>query len=120
MDDIERTVREAVFEAAEQTLSAQLRAIRRLRKGEAGAETEPAGDRPGKSRSQIDMAQDILRSAGVPLHVRELIGKIRESFGVDVDRESLVSALTKRVKRGDRFCRTAPNTFALLGRTKEG
>jgi hypothetical protein len=30
-----------------------------------------------------------------------------------VDRESLVSSLTKKVMRGDRFVRTGRNTFAV-------
>ena len=34
-----------------------------------------------------------------------------KSFQVTVDRESLVSALTKKVMRGDRFIRTGKNTF---------
>ena len=34
-------------------------------------------------------------------------------FSRAVDRESLVSALSKKIARGDRFVRTAKNTFAL-------
>jgi hypothetical protein len=68
--------------------------------------------------SQVDMAFDILRKARTPLHVAELIERIRTNFGVTVDRESLVSALSKKVERGDRFVRTAKNTFALLSESK--
>jgi hypothetical protein len=61
------------------------------------------------------MANDILRSAApAPLHISELIERIQARFGVAIDRESLVSALSKRVARKDRFSRTAPNTFAAL------
>ena len=35
-------------------------------------------------------------------------------LGVDLDRESVVSAISKRVARHDRFIRTGPNTFALI------
>ena len=45
-----------------------------------------------------------------------LLERIERAFGVAVDRESLVSSLTKKVARGDRFVRTGRNTFAL----KEG
>jgi len=38
--------------------------------------------------------------------------------GFALDRDSVVSALTKRIQHSDRFRRTAPNTFALL--IKEG
>jgi hypothetical protein len=60
------------------------------------------------------MAYDILRKARAPLHVNEILSRIQVSFKVPVDRESLVSSLTKKVARGDRFVRTAKNTFGLL------
>jgi DNA-directed RNA polymerase delta subunit len=59
------------------------------------------------------MALDILKKAGAPLHVSELLARIHSTFHVTVDRESLVSSLTKKVARGDRFLRTGKNTFAL-------
>jgi HB1, ASXL, restriction endonuclease HTH domain len=98
----------SVFEAA---LDAQLRAIRRLRQGSEAPPTRP----PGKGMSQVDMAFDILKKAGTPLHVAVIIERIQAAFGVAVDRESLVSALTKKVNRGDRFTRPDKNTFALRG-----
>jgi len=42
-----------------------------------------------------------------------LLDRIQSAFGVRVDRESLVSSLTKKVARGDRFLRTEPNTFSV-------
>ena len=96
----------SVFEAS---LEAQLRAVRRLRHGRPTA-AEP---RPRQGTSQVDMAFDILRKARVPLHVSEILERIRAQFGVTVDRESLVSSLTKKVARGDRFLRPEKNTFAL-------
>lgn len=36
-------------------------------------------------------------------------------FGVKLERESLVSALSKKVMKKDRFIRTGKNTFALKG-----
>jgi len=101
-------IRDAVFEAIELSLDAQLRAVRRLRKGEEGGAPQRR-----KGRSQLDMAYDILLKAGVPMHVTDIIRRIGQRFGEAVDRESLVSALTKRVARGDRFERTEPNTFGL-------
>ena len=104
-DDIKDTVL-SVFEAS---LEAQLRAVRRLRQGQTG-ETKP---RPKKGRSQVDLAYDILRKARSPLHVSEIIERIQTQFGVSVDRESLVSSLSKKVARQDRFLRPEKNTFAL-------
>lgn len=94
----------------ETSLDAQLRAVRRLRKGVPAA----AGPRRKLGLSQVDMAYDILKKARSPLHISELLARIRASFSVAVDRESLVSSLSKKIARGDRFRRTAKNTFGLL------
>jgi len=59
------------------------------------------------------MAYDVLKKARAPLHVSDLLARIKASFSVAVDRESLVSSLSKKVTRGDRFLRTAKNTFGL-------
>ena len=102
-------LKDVILSAFEACLDAQLRAVRRLRLGP----TEPAAVRRTKGRSQVDMAYDILKKARIPLHVNELLTRIKDSFGVTVDRESLVSSLTKKVARNDRFVRTDKNTFAL-------
>jgi hypothetical protein len=96
----------ALFEAS---LEAQLRAVRRLRQGE----PDTAPPRRRKGLSQVDMAFDILKKARAPLHVSDIIARIQTQFGVSIDRESLVSSLTKKVARGDRFLRPEKNTFAL-------
>ena len=102
-------LKDVVLGAVEASLDAQLRAVRRLRRG------EPAAHRPArrKGRSQVDMAFDILKSARGPLHISEILTRLEARFGVAVDRESLVSSLTKKVARGDRFVRTEKNTFGL-------
>jgi hypothetical protein len=64
------------------------------------------------------MAYDVLKKARSPLHVSELLARIHSSFGVAVERESLVSSLTKKVARQDRFLRTDKNTFALRPETR--
>jgi hypothetical protein len=101
--------RDIILSAIEASLEAQLRAIRRLRQGQ----QEGAAARPKKGLSQVDMACDILKKARAPVHVSEILVRIHSAFHVSVDRESLVSSLTKKVARGDRFLRTAKNTFAL-------
>jgi DNA-directed RNA polymerase delta subunit len=102
-------LRDTVLSAIEESLDAQLRAVRRLRKGEL---TEPKPSRRARL-SQVDMAYDILQKARNPLHVADLLQRIQSAYGVSVDRESLVSSLTKKIARGDRFMRTEPNTFGL-------
>ena len=106
MNDETKNLILSVFEAS---LEAQLRAVRRLRQGEPAA-TPP---RSLKGLSQVDMAFDILKKARSPLHVSEILDRIQSHFGITVDRESLVSSLTKKVARGDRFLRPEKNTFSL-------
>jgi hypothetical protein len=111
---MDNEVRKTILDAMEQGLDAQLRAVRRLRKGQ-----PPTPERPRrKSKSQVDMAYDILAKAATPLHVSQLLEGIGREFGVAVDRESLVSALTKKVAREDRFVRTGKNTFGLKERVR--
>jgi len=102
-------LRNTVLSAIEESLDAQLRAVRRLRKGE-----DAQGKSARRSRlSQIDMAYDVLKKAKSPLHIADLLQRIQSAYGVTVDRESLVSSLTKKIARSDRFLRTEPNTFGL-------
>ena len=102
-------VKDTLLVVFESSLEAQLRAVRRLRRG------EPAKGPPTRRKglSQVDMAYDVLKKARAPLHVSALLTRIQAIFGVAVDRESLVSSLTKKVARGDRFIRTDKNTFGL-------
>jgi hypothetical protein len=106
MDNETKDLILTIFEAS---LEAQLRAVRRLRQG------HPASPAPRhrKGLSQVDMAFDILKKARSPLHVSQILDRIQTHFGVTVDRESLVSSLTKKVARGDRFLRPEKNTFSL-------
>lgn len=100
-------IRDSVLSAVEQCLDAQLRAVRRLRTAPATTRKRSVG------RSQVDVIEAVLRTAGQPLHINEIIERARGKLKVDLDRESVVSALTKKVVRGDRFVRTGPNEFGL-------
>jgi len=102
-------LKDAILNIFEASLDAQLCAVRRLR------HADSAAPRPSRRKglSQVDMAYDVLKKARSPLHVSQLLDRIHSSFGVSIDRESLVSSLTKKVARNDRFLRTDKNTFAL-------
>ncbi len=107
------TPRDDLLDILEAVSRAQLRAIRRLRlspktKSKTGARVE------GGRLSGMDMVMDILRRESGPLHITDILAAIHKRFGVELDRESVVSAISKRVARQDRFMRTAPNTFALI------
>ena len=102
-------VEQAVLNAFEIALDAQLRAIRRAK---SKGTVEPTGD---KGTSQIDMVHDVLRRAGKPLHISEVLDRIEKLHGRRLDRESVVSTLVKKIARGDRFVRTDKNVFAIKG-----
>jgi len=108
------TIRASVLEAVEISLSAQIKAIRSLRSGKLGKRRSSGRTTSDMGMSHIDMTYDILVEATGPLHVNDIISRIASRFNTRVDRESLVSALSKRVARKDRFKRTDKNTFALL------
>jgi len=88
---------------------AQLRTLRQLKSPKP---KKPKGTE-GKSMSNMDMATDILRRAQRPLHISEIISQVKTKYGVTLDRESLVSALVKKVHRRQGLSRSAPNTFEI-------
>ena len=69
--------------------------------------------KPIKRTSKIEIARNVLHIAGRPLHVSEIIRLAQRDFQVALDRDSIVSAILKKVNAGKSFIRTAPNTFAL-------
>ncbi|MBU0768857.1 MAG: winged helix-turn-helix domain-containing protein [Proteobacteria bacterium] len=68
--------------------------------------------KPKKRTSNIDVAWHVLKNAGRPLHVSEIIQIAKRDFQVQLDRDSIVSGIIKKVNAGKMFVRTAPNTFA--------
>ena len=77
------------------------------------------GDQPKlrKRTSKIDIAHNVLNDAGKPLHVTEIVRLAKEVYDVQLERDSIVSAMLKKVNAGQAFIRTAPNTFALTSYT---
>jgi hypothetical protein len=106
---------ESLLSLSEILLEAQLKAIRRVRhSGSSAVATSPRRrGAPRSGNSQLDIVYNILRAAGHPLHISEIIARAAAA-GSPLERDSVVSALSKRIAHSDRFRRTAPNTFALL------
>jgi len=94
----------------ENLISTQLRVVRQLR---VPKPKKPKNPKSKEGMSNMDMAIDILRRTPQPLHVSEIIAQVKTRHGVALDRESLVSALVKKVHRGQGLIRTAPNTFQI-------
>ncbi len=95
----------------EKLFESQLRAVRQLKS------PKPKKTREEKKggMSNMGMVIDILHRAQRPLHASEIIAEVKAKYGVDLDRESLVSALVKKVHRHQGLSRTAPNTFRVEG-----
>jgi F420-0:gamma-glutamyl ligase len=102
-------IRDILLESMVASLEAQVRALKKLR-GSSEAEKPPE-----RSMSQLSIVVNILEKAGRPLHVSEIIAEAGKAFGATLERESLVSSLSKKVMKNDRFMRTGKNTFALKG-----
>ncbi len=70
-----------------------------------------------KRMSNIEIIRNVLNDAAKPLHVSEIVSNAKRDFKVVLERDSIVSAIVKKVKAGKTFVRTAPNTFALKEQT---
>lgn len=61
---------------------------------------QPGEERPMKRTSNIDVVLNVLQAAGRPLHVTEIIGMSRREHDTEQGRDSIVSALLKKVQDG--------------------
>jgi len=103
-------IRDIILDSMVVSLEAQLRALKKLRGST--DEEEPRS----KSMSNLDIVFNILNASGTPLHISQIIADAEKTFGVKLERESLVSALSKKIQKEERFVRTGKNTFALKAR----
>lgn len=85
----------------------KLKTINRFQKGLKG--------KPRKRTAMVDVVEHVLKIAGRPLHISEIIQIAKRDFQVQLERDSIVSIIIKKINAGQRFVRTAPNTFALKG-----
>jgi len=88
---------------------AQLRSVRQMK----SPKPKKVKQTEDRSMSNMNMAIDILRRAQRPLHISEVIAQVKAKYGVTLDRESLVSALVKKLHRRQGLSRPAPNTFQI-------
>lgn len=85
----------------------------------------PLSGRPkaesAKELSVVELAEEILRKGGVPLHVNVILDQAKD-HGREIAKMTLVSSLSKLVREGKRFYRPQPNVFGLIEweRAKEG
>jgi len=95
------------IEFQKELLQSQLKTIRRYQ------QQSPQFKKQPKRTSKLDIVEDILLSADQPLHIAKIIEVAKNDYNVTLQRDSIVSALVKKFRAGERFVRVAPNTFAL-------
>ena len=96
---------ESFLQYQREITESKLKIINRFQKG--------LQSKPKKRTSKIEIAKNILHVAGRPMHVSEIIKIAQRDFKVTLNRDSIVSAMLKKVNADQTFIRTAPNTFAL-------
>ena len=96
-----------IVEFHKELLQSQLKIIRHYQ------QQSPESKKHLKRTSKLDVVEDILLSANQPLHIAEIIQAAQNDYNVTLQRDSIVSALVKKIQAGERFVRVAPNTFAL-------
>ena len=103
-DDAGRTV----LRIMETVLDLELRAVRQA----LGEEPVPASRlrrRGARRQSIVDQSVQILTAEKRPLHVVELVGLLRQTFGRITDRDTLSSALAKKARNaGERLRKVTP------------
>jgi hypothetical protein len=81
-----------------------------------GARFDPSPIRQGKqpSGNSTEWATSVLKVAGRPMHVNEIIAAIERDFHVTVRYATLVGNIARLVKKSRVFERTGPNVFGLV------
>lgn len=69
-----------------------------------------------KRKTQTEMVYDILNDVDNSLHIKEIISLVKQKYDVELDRETIVSSIAKKIAKGIVFKRVAPNTYDLIER----
>jgi len=69
-----------------------------------------------KRKTQTEMVYDILNDVDNSLHIKEIISLVKQKYDVELDRETIVSSIAKKIAKGILFKRVAPNTYDLIER----
>ena len=67
------------------------------------------------SPSVRELAVQVLRAAGEPLHVGEIVKRIQEQTGHTVKQDTLASLFSVTVRSNDTFFKARPGVFGLIG-----
>lgn len=101
-------------EAEAATLRKELLEAKQALLGPDAAHLDPTPPSPKASGNSTEWAATVLRQAGRPMHVNDIISAIEREFHLSPKSATLVGNLSRLVKRGRIFERVGPNQFALL------
>lgn len=107
LQGIERKIQDAQVE-----VRAFEEALRLVRSEERKPDSDSRPDRSLRPGTKIAKVRDLIREAGRPLHIDEIMDKLGEPSDINA-RVSIVGSLSKYVKNGQVFKRTATSTFGL-------
>lgn len=66
-----------------------------------------------KSMSKLCIVEDVLKLSNKPLHISQIIEIAKNEYNITLERDSIVSAISKKIKNDKQFIRVGPNTFSL-------
>ena len=71
----------------------------------------PVSNSRSKRTYKFEYVESILRNAGKPLYINEIIDIAKRDYKATINKDSLSSAISKKIRAGSCIIRTAPNTF---------
>ncbi len=108
---------ETVLKIMETVLELQLKAVRQAL-GEEKVPTARIRRRGARSQSIVDQCIEILTDNRAPMHVNELVDRLRDRFGRVTDRDTVSSSLAKKARQGVLLRQTSPATFDIAEEDK--
>ena len=96
-----------ILEFYRELLQSQLKVVYRYQR------QNPQFKKNLKRTSNLDIVEDILAASNQPLHISKIIEIAKNDYNLTLERDSIVSAIIKKIRSGVRFERIAPNTFTL-------
>lgn len=62
---------------------------------------------------KFEYVETILQNARKPLHIDDIIDIAGKEYNANINKDSLSSAISKKIRSGSNITRTAPNTFEI-------
>ncbi len=100
MDEFDRCL-DFVEEMAKSTLDV----VKKFRQSAAATKTR------APRTYKFEYVETILQNARKPLHIDDIIDIAGKEYNVTISKDSLSSAISKKIRSGSNITRTAPNTF---------